>query len=225
MDKRAFRLVTDFMKRNWKVVLLLIVLMLGISFGERQLSNALQAADLQAIDVGIAVIRMFLQTALSTILVFLWHKQNDSAASFSVTDILKLFVPNLLVTVLLALCVVLVVTIPLAIWLFLRLDFYMNEYITGRASGMFSCIRSSFRSTKGLAGKYFVYNVKYLLFYFLVEFALSGVTIFSFLAIPESSQLALDVFDIVFLSVFMPYRFLIKCGFYTMRLQGQREEA
>lgn len=222
MDKKAFTSVWAFMRRNIKIVLLLIVLMLGITFGERQLSTVLQQADLKILDYALAMVRMVLQTMLSTALVFLWHKQKETAAPFSAVDILKLFVTNLVVTVLLSLCVVLVVTIPLAVWLYLRFDFYMNEYITGRSNGIFSCVGSSFRRTKGFAGRYLVYNIKFLLFYFVVEFALTGFMIARGQMLPAGWQTGLDIFDAVFLSVLMPYRFLLKCGFYTVHFE--REE-
>ena len=212
MDKKAFSLVLRFMRRNWKIVVLLIVLMFGITFGEQQLSTALQEANLKVADYALAMVRMILQTALSTVLVFVWHKQNETAAPFSAVDILKLFVTNLAVTLLLTLGLVLIVTIPLAVWLYLRLDFYMNEYITGRSNGVFSCVGSSFRRTKGFAKRYLVYNIKYLLFYFLIEFAVTGFSLAYKLSLPDGVQ----IFDVIFTSLFMPYRFLIKCGFYTV---------
>ena len=221
MGKKAFSFVRAFLRRNWKIVLLLIVLMLGITFGEQQLSTVLQQADLKVLDYGLAMVRMILQTALSTILVFLWHKQNETAAPFSAVDILKLFVTNLVVTVMLSFFTVLVVTIPLAVWLYLRLDFYMNEYITGRSNGIFSCVGSSFRRTKGYAKRYLVYNIKYLLFYFVIEFAITGFTMLRGSFLPDALQTGLDVFDAIFLSVLMPYRYLIKCGFYTVQLEGE----
>lgn len=223
MDKKAFRTAVSFMRRNVKIVLLMIVLMLGVSVGEYRLSSVLQAADLQWADIGLAVVRMFIQASLSVILVYLWHKQQDESLSFLATDLFKLFVPTFLVTVLLSFCVVLVVTLPLAVWLFLRLDFYMNEYITGNANGMFSCIGASFRRTKKTAGRYFVFNLKYMLFYFVIEFVLTGITRYTFPSIPDAVLTGLDIFELVFLSVFMPYRFLLKCGFYSTCLQDGKE--
>ena len=215
------------MRRNRKVMLLMIVLMFGITFGEHQLSTVLRQADLKFLDYGLALIRMILQTALSTALVFLWHKQNNTAAPFAAVDILKLFLPNLAVTLLLSFCTVLIVTFPLAVWLYLRLDFYMNEYITGRSNGTFSCIGGSFRRTKGYTKRYLVYNIKYLLFYFVIEFALTGITAAGTIRggglLSEHMQTVLDIFDVMFLSILMPYRYLIKCGFYSTYLQQEEE--
>ena len=224
MDKQAFRSIWFFMRRNWKTILLLTVLMFGVKFGEQQLSDALWQADLKAFDYGLVVVRLVLQTTLSTILVFLWHKQHGTAAPFSVADILKLFVTSLTVTIALTLCKVLIVTIPLAVWLCLRTDFYMNEYITGRSNGVFSCIGSSFRRTKGFARPYLIYNLKYLLFFILVEFAVTAFSISRGVWQSVGATPGLDVFDAVFTSVLMPYRFLLKCGFYSAYLDEKKEK-
>lgn len=219
MDKKAFLSAIRFMRENLLTVILVIVLMLGLTFGEHALSDVLQNADLNTADVCLAVMRLFLQTALSTVLVYIWHRKNGTAAPFSVTDIFKLFVPNLLVTFLLSLLLVGVVTIPLCVWLYLRLDFYMNEFITGRSGGIFSCIRGSFRRTKGYARRFLVYNLKFLLLYFVVELAVTTLTVLGGAVLSESVNKALDVFDLVFLSVLMPYRYLLQCGFYSTYLQ------
>ena len=222
MDKKAFSLVRKFIKAKPWLILGTVVLLLALSFGEQQLSAVLTTAGLTYADVGLAVIRMILQSALMTVLVLSWHRRSDTAAPFAAIDILKLFLSTFLLTLAYTACVVTVVLIPLAVWLFLRTDFYMNYYITGKSNGVFSCIGTSFRRTKGHAKRYLIYNVKYLLFYFLIQFALAGVAMAKVaVQFPDTVSTALDIFDLVFTSVFMPYRFLLKCGFYETYLHKE----
>ena len=217
MTKKAFSRVLAFMKTKPWLILAMIAAMLLLTFGEQALSGVLIEADLAAADYVLGVIRLVLQTALSTVLVLVWYRDRQKAAPFSAVDILKLFVTTLLTTLLLTFCVVSVVLLPLGVWLYLRLDFYMNVYITGRSNGIFSCLGESFRMTKGHAAKYLVYNIKYLLVYFLIEFAVTIVTTipsFTHTPLPGAVQTAADVFYPIFVSVLMPYRYLLKCGFY-----------
>ena len=240
MDKKAFSLVRQFIRQKPWIVLGMIGLMLALTFGEKALSDVLEAAELEYVDYGLAVIRLLLQTGLSSVLIYAFHKQRIPSVSLTAVDVVKLFVTGILVSLIETTCFVLGVMpvflmtlggaaaplfvfflfIPLGAWLFLRLDFAMNVYITGRDPRMFSCIRTGFRATKGFVGRYLLYNVKYLLFYFVIELALAAC---SFLPQTTDSMTTLvhvvDVIDAVFLSVFMPYRYLIKCGFYEVYLQ------
>lgn len=224
MDKKAFSLVRAFFREKPAQIIGLVVLMLLLTFGERELSDILTDADLVYADYGLALIRMILQSALSTVLVLSWHKRKGDAAPFSAVDILKIFVPTLLMTVSITFCMVLLVTIPLGVWLYLRTDFFMNFYITGRSNGVFSCVGASFRATKGMAKRYLAYNVKYLSFYFLVEVLMALFAAAQALK-PISPQISavLDGFDAVFLSLFMPYRYLIKCAFYDVYLHKEKK--
>lgn len=224
MDKKAFALVRNFFREKPAQIIGLVVLMLILTFGERELSDILTDADLVYADYGLAVIRMILQSALSTALVLSWHKREGNAAPFSAVDILKVFVPTLLMTVSVTFCIVLVVTIPLGVWLYLRTDFFMNFYITGRSNGVFSCVGASFRATKGMAKRYFAYNLKYLSFYFLVEVIMAlFVAAQAFQAVSAQLSWVLDCVDAVFLSLFMPYRYLIKCAFYSVYLHKEKK--
>lgn len=222
MDKKAFLLAKDYIKRNPLIVIGMIVVMFLISFGEQAISSVLTDADLQYVDYGVAVVRMILQSALSTVLVYTWYKQKDKAAPFSAVDILKLFVASLITTIAITFCIVLIVLLPLGIFLYLRWDFFMNRYITGKSNGIFSCIGSSFRMSKGFGGKYFVFNLKYLSFYFIIEVIITICSLFFEGAIPAGVYTAMNIFDMVFLSVFMPYRFLVKCGFYDVYFGEER---
>lgn len=222
MDKKAFSLVKAFFKEKPWQILAMIVLMLLLTFGERELSEILVDADLLYADYGLAVIRLILQSALSTILVLSWHKRKEDAAPFSAVDILKIFIPAFLMTIAITFCMVLVVTIPLGVWLYLRTDFFMNFYITGRSNGVFSCVGASFRATKGYAKRYLVYNAKYLWFYFLVEAAMMFFAGAQFVStVSPNIEFVMDILDAVVLSVFMPYRYLIKCGFYEVYLHRE----
>ena len=214
MDKKAFSSVLRFMKAKPWLILGMIAAMLFVTFGEQKISDVLVDADLKFADYGLAVIRLILQTALSAVLVFAWHKDKNEAAPFAAVDIPKLFVTTFVTTVLITFLMVTVVLIPLGVWLYLRIDFYMNTYITGRSNGVFSCVGESFRAVRGKAGRYLLFNLKYLAFYFIIEIAVTLLSVLPGVPLSESARTALDVFDVVFLSVFMPYRFLLKCGFY-----------
>lgn len=252
MDKKAFSLVRRFIRQKPWIVLAMIALMLALTFGEKALSDVLAAAELNYIDYGLAVIRLLLQTGLSSVLIYAFHRQHSASVSLTAVDIVKLFLTGILVSLVettcfvlglfvplvlvgfmemgvatVLLCALFVLFVPLGIWLFLRLDFAMNVYITGRDARMFSCIRTSFRATKGCVRRYLVYNIKYLLFYFAIELILAG---FGFLPhaadVSETLLKTIDIVDAVFLSVFMPYRYLIKCGFYEVYLQeGEQSRA
>ena len=217
MTKKAFSRVLAFMKSKPWLILGMIAAMLLLTFGEQALSGVLIEADLNIADYVLGLIRLVLQTALSTVLVLFWYRDEDKAAPFAAIDILKLFVTSLLTTLLIVLCLVSVVLLPLGVWLYLRWDFYMNAYITGRSNGIFSCVGESFRLSKGHTAQYLLYNVKYLLVYFLIEFAVTIVTTymsFTHAAVPAGIQTAVDVFYPAFVAVLMPYRYLLKCGFY-----------
>ena len=206
-DIRAF-----IKSRPW-LILGMIGATLLLTVGEQLLSDVLQEADLKFADVCLAVIRMILQTALSVVLIRFWYKDRDKAAPFAAVDILKLFVASFLTLLLIVFCLVSVVLSPLGVWLFLRMDFFMNTYITGRSNGVFSCVGASFRASKGHAGRYLVYNIRYLLFYFLIELAITAVSVsagFSVSPVPAAVQKALDIFYPLFISVLMPYRYLLK---------------
>lgn len=222
MTKKAFSRVLAFMKRKPWLILGMIAAMLVLTFGEQALSGVLIEADLAAADYVLGVIRLVLQTALSTVLVLVWYRDRDKAAPFAAVDILKLFVTTLLTTLLITFCVVSVVLLPLGIWLYLRWDFYMNAYITGRSCSIFSCVGESFRMTKGHAAKYLVYNIKYLLFYFVIELAVTVATTvpdFTHTPLPGVLQTMSDVCYPIFVSVLMPYRYLLKCGFHDEILE------
>lgn len=214
MDKKAFSSVLRFMKANPWLILGMIAAMLLLTFGEKALSDVLQEVELTYADWGLGVIRLILQTALSAVLVFAWHKDKNEAAPFAAVDIPKLFVTTFVTTVVVTLCMVTVVLIPLGVFLYLRFDFYMNAYITGRSNGVFSCVGESFRMVKGKTGRYLLYNLKYLAFYFVIEIAVTLLTVIPGIPLTDSVRTALDVFDAIFLSLFMPYRFLLKCGYY-----------
>lgn len=235
MDKKAFLSVLRFMKAKPWLILGMIGAMLLLKFGEQQLSDVLREVDLTYVDWGLGVIRLILQTALSAVLVFAWYKDKDKAAPFAAVDILKLFVTTFVTTVGVTLCMVTIVLIPLGVWLYLRIDFYMNTYVTGKSNGIFSCVGASFRTMRGRTGRYLWFNIKYLLFYFLVLFILFAVSFLISLPeelrtyvsvilpdLPTSERLSttLDVIYAVFLSLFMPYRFLLKCGYYDEVLEG-----
>lgn len=214
MDKKAFSSVLRFMKAKPWLILGMIAAMLLVTFGEQQISDVLVDADLKIADYGLGVIRLILQTALSAVLVFAWHRDRNEAAPFAAVDIPKLFVTTFVMTVAVTFLMVTVVLIPLGVWLYLRIDFYMNTYITGRSNGVFSCVGESFRMTKHKAGRYLLFNLKYLAFYFIVEIVVTLLSVIPNVPLTESARTALDVFDVVFLSLFMPYRFLLKCGYY-----------
>lgn len=214
MDKKAFTSVLRFMKAKPWLIVGMIAAMLALTFGEQKLSDVLLEVELTYADYCLAVIRLILQTALSAVLVFAWHKEKNEAAPFAAFDILKLFVTTLVTTVAVTFLMVTVVLIPLGVWLYLRIDFYMNAYITGRSNGVFSCVGESFRMVKGKTGRYLLFNLKYLAFYFLIEIAVTLLSVFPFAALSDGMRAALDVFDVVFLSLFMPYRFLLKCGYF-----------
>ncbi len=214
MDKKAFSSVLRFMKAKPWLILGMIAAMLFVTFGEQKISDVLVDADLTFADYGLAVIRLILQTALSAVLVFAWHKDKNEAAPFAAVDIPKLFVTTFVTTVLITFLMVTVVLIPLGVWLYLRIDFYMNTYITGRSNGVFSCVGESFRAVRGKTGRYLLFNLKYLAFYFIIEIAVTLLSVLPGVPLSEGARTALDVFDVVFLSMFMPYRFLLKCGFY-----------
>ena len=224
MEKRAFLNVLSFIRKKPWLIAGMIAAMLVLRFGEQALSTVLLEAELQVADYILALIRLILQTALSTVLVFVWYKDREKAAPFAAVDILKLFVTSLCTTLLITVSMLTVVLLPLGIWLYLRLDFYMNTYITGRSNGIFSCVGESFRVSKGHAGRYFVFNLKYLLFYFVIEFAATILMIvpgFTQAPLPGGVQLALDWVDPLIISVFMPYRYLLKCGFYDTVIKGE----
>lgn len=214
MDKKAFSSVVRFMKEKPWLILGMIAAMLVLTFGEHALSDVLLDVELTYADYGLAVIRLILQTALSAVLVFAWHKDQNEAAPFAAVDILKLFVTTFVTTVAVTFLMVTVVLIPLGVWLYLRMDFYMNTYITGRSNGVFSCVGESFRMVKGKTGRYLLFNLKYLAFYFVVEIAVTLLSVIPNIPLTESMRTALDIIDAVFLSVFMPYRFLLKCGYF-----------
>lgn len=236
MDKKAFSSVLRFMKAKPWLIVGMIAAMFVVTFGEQMLSDVLRDVELTCVDWGLGVIRLILQTVLSVALVYAWHKDRNEAAPFSAVDIPKLFVTTLVTVVCVTFLMVTVVLIPLAVFLYLRFDFYMNTYITGRSNGVFSCVGESFRMTKGRVRRYFVFNVKYLAFYFLVETVLF---LLSFLiGMPEELRAALvpgladvslsdglskavDVVYVIFMSVFMPYRFLLKCGYYDEVLKTE----
>ncbi len=243
MDKKAFALVRQFIRSKPWVILGMIALMLALTFGERALSDTLRSAELQFVDYGIAAIRMLLQTGLSVVLVYAFHKQRIPDVSLAAVDIIKLFFTGVLVSFVEALCLVagliplfllslgsmppwtgvLFLLVPLGVWLFLRLDFAMNVYITGRDPRMFSCIRTSFRASRGHTARYLLYNIKYLLFYFVIELLLVAAAPQAGMGeMSEALVNGIDIFDAVFLSVFMPYRFLLKCGFYEVYLQEEK---
>ena len=223
MDKKAFLSVLRFMKAKPWLILGMIAAMLALTFGEQKLSDVLQDAELIYVDYGLAVIRLILQTALSAVLVFAWHKDRRDAASFGAVDILKLFVTTLVTTVAVTFLMVTVVLIPLGVFLYLRIDFYMNTYITGRADGIFSCVSESFRMVKGKTGRYLLFVLKYLAFYFVIEIAITLLSVIPGIPLSEGVRTALDVTESIFLSVFMPYRFLLKCGYYDEVLTGQED--
>lgn len=252
MDKKAFSLVRQFIRQKPWIVICMIVLMLALTFGEKALSDVLKAVELNYIDYGLAVIRLLLQTGLSSVLIYAFHKQRIPSVSLTAVDIVKLFFTGILVSLVettcfvlglfvplvlvgfmqkgvavMLLCVAFFLFVPLGVWLFLRLDFAMNVYITGRDPRMLSCIRTSFRVTKGFVRRYLVYNLKYLLFYFVIELVLAAFGLLPQTAgVSEGLLKGIDVVDAVFLSVFMPYRYLIKCGFYEVYLQeGERTRA
>lgn len=214
MDKKAFSSVLRFMKAKPWLILGMIASMLLLTFGEQQLSDVLLDAELTYADYGLAVIRLILQTALSVVLVLAWHRDRKNAAPFAAIDIPKLFVTTLVTTIAVTFLMVTVVLIPLGVFLYLRIDFYMNTYITGRSNGVFSCVGESFRMTKKKTGRYLVFNLKYLAFYFLVEIIVTLLSVIPGIPLSEGARTALDVIDAVFLSLFMPYRFLLKCGYY-----------
>ena len=242
MDKKAFSSVLRFMQAKPWLILGMIAAMLLLTFGEQKLSAVLVEVELTYADYVLAVIRLILQTALSVVLIFVWHKSQNEAAPFAAVDILKLFVTTLVAfaPVFLAASAVLVLLwiglflqktavivlsfalaallTPFVLRLYLRIDFFMNVYITGRSNGILSCIGESFRTMKGKAGRYFVFNLKYLAFFFLIEIALAFPALIPSLELPDGLRTALDIFDPIFLSVFMPYRFLLKCGYYDMVL-------
>lgn len=229
MDKKAFSSVLRFMKAKPWLILGVIAAMLLMTFGEQMLSDVLRDVDLTYADWGLGVIRLILQTALSSVLVFAWHKERNNAAPFAAVDILKLFVTTFVTIVVVSLCMLSIVLLPLGVILYLRFDFYMNTYITGRSNGIFSCVGASYRLVKGKTGRYLLFNIKYLAFYFLVEVALFLVSFLVGLpeelreailpnmadsAMIEALGRAVDVIYVVFMSLFMPYRFLLKCGYY-----------
>ncbi len=221
MDKKAFSSVLRFMKAKPWLVVGMIAAMFVVTFGEQMLSGVLQDADLKYADYGLGVIRLILQTALSVVLVYAWHRDRNEAAPFSAVDIPKLFVTTLVTVLCVTFLMVTVVLIPLAVFLYLRFDFYMNTYITGRSNGVFSCVGESFRTLKGRTGRYFVFILKYLAFYFLIEIAVTLLSVVPGVPLSESARTALDVFDVIFHSLFMPYRFLLKCGYYDEVLTAE----
>lgn len=236
MDKKAFSSVLRFMKAKPWLVVGMIAAMFVVTFGEQMLSDVLQDADLTYADWGLGVIRLILQTALSVVLVYAWHRDRNEAAPFSAVDIPKLFVTTLVTVVCITVLMVTVVLIPLAVFLYLRFDFYMNTYITGRSNGVFSCVGESFRMTKGRTGRYFLFNLKYLAFYFIVEAVLYMLsflismpdelraTLLPGLAgasLPADLSKAVDIIYVIFMSLFMPYRFLLKCGYYDEVLKAE----
>lgn len=243
MDKKAFSSVLQFMKSKPWLILGMIGAMLLLTFGEQALSDVLLEVELTYADYCLAIIRLILQTVLSAVLVYAWHKEKNEAAPFAAVDIPKLFVTTLFTTVSIAFCIVASLLIPAVVWLaaqsaaavipafivcaalipvgiflYLRIDFYMNVYITGKSNGIFSCVGGSFRMTKGKAGKYLLFNLKYLAFYFLVELVVTFLSVFPGIPLTESARTALDVTESLFLSLFMPYRFLLKCGYYDVVL-------
>ena len=223
MDKKAFSSVLRFMKAKPWLIIGMIAAMLALTFGEQRLSDVLLEVELTYADYGLAVIRLILQTALSAVLVYAWHKDKNEAAPFAAVDILKLFVTTLVTTVAVTFLMVTVVLIPLGVWLYLRIDFYMNTYITGKSNGIFSCVGASYRMMKNKVGRYLVFVLKYLAFYFVIEIAVTLLTVVPVFSLSESARTALDVVDVVFTSLFMPYRFLLKCGYYDTVLT-EREE-
>ncbi len=214
MDKQAFSSVLRFIKAKTWLIVCMIVAMFALTFGEQKLSDVLLEVELNYADYGLAVIRLILQTALSAVLVFAWHRDKNEAAPFAAVDILKLFVTTLVTTVAVTFCIVTVVLIPLGVWLYLRIDFFMNVYITGRSNGVFSCVGESFRMMKGKTGRYLLFNLKYLAFYFVIEIAVTLLSVIPGISLSDGMRAALDIFDPIFLSLFMPYRFLLKCGYF-----------
>ncbi len=218
--KKAFSLVRDFYKHNFLPVIIMILLCFGITVGADELSDLLISHNLTYIDYALAVVNMFLQSVLSCSLIFIWYKKKGNAAAFSPLSAIKLFCSMLLVSLLLAALTVTVIGIQFAVWFFLRLDFYINIFMTSDKNGIVSCIRESFRRTKGLAKPYFIYNLRYLSFYIIVTTVL--ILLSTTASLTGYAAEAMNIVSTVFSAVFLPYRFLIKCGFYDEFL-GQLE--
>lgn len=232
MDKRVFSSVMRFVKAKPMLIVGMVCAMLFITFGDQKVSEVLRDAELNAAYWGLGAIRLILQTALSAILVFVWHRDRKEAAPFAAVDILKLFLTTLFANAAIVGCMVIP---PLGIWLYLRFDFYMNAYITGRSTGIFSCIGASFRMTKGKTARYLLFNLKYLLVLLAAGFAVTllseilrlpteqSAMILSLipgLSLPDGAGTVLNVAQLVFASLFMPYRILLKCGYYDEVLEG-----
>lgn len=211
-NKQAFSFVKSFTKQNFLCISAMITLFFLMGIGEEKLSALLISHGHTYLDYTLAVVRMFLQTALSCVLVFIWYKKKDSTVTFSFFGTLKLFCSTFLVSLTLAFLVATIIGIPVALWLFLRFDFYMNTFFTSDKKGIVSCIGESFRKTKGFAKKYFVYNLKYLMFYFIITIALMMLSAFA--SLTGSAATVMSIVSALFTAVFMPYRFLIKCGFF-----------
>ncbi len=211
-DKNAFSLVKTFIRQNIPYILLMALVFFALSLAEEKLSALLLSHGHTYLDYSLAVVRMFFQTALSSILIFIWYKKKDTAVKFTFPDALKLFCSTLLVSLASACMVVTVIGLPFAIWFFLRSDFYMNTFFTTDKKGILSCIKESLRRTKGFASDYFRYNLKYLLFYFIITTILMFLSTTSYLS--GNAVTVMSIVSSLFTAIFMPYRFLIKCGFY-----------
>ena len=217
-DKNAFSLAKNFIKQNIFLILAFIIIYFLIGIGFEKLSDFVLSKELTYVDYSLAVVRMFIQTVVSFILIFIWYKKKETDAKFSVATAIKLFFSTLLVSLALVSLSVTIVGIPFAIWLFLRFDFYINIFFTTDNKGIISPIRESFKITKGHAKKYLVYNIKYLAFYYIIMAVLLGFSVPSVLAGISSATVGL--ISTVFTSIFTPYKYLLKCGFYDEYLSG-----
>ncbi len=217
-DKQAFSQVKTFIKQNIPLFLLMALLFFALSFAEGKISSLLLSYGHNYLDYAVAVVRMFLQTALSSILIFTWYKKKGDLSKFAIPDALKLFCSTFLFSLACASMVVTVVGIPFAVWFFLRADFYMNIYFTTDKKGIISCIRESLKQTKGFARDYLRYNLKYLLFYFIITTVLMFFSSTSYLT--GTAVTVMSIVSPLFTAIFMPYRFLIKCGFYDEYLNN-----
>lgn len=217
-DKKAFGLVKDFIKHNILYVLAMMILYFVLNMGEERLSPLILSYGHTYLDYALAAVRMFLQTALSCILIFIWYKKKDPATKFSLLGAVKLFCSTLLVSLVVSTLTITVIGIPFAVWFFLRSDFFMNIYFTSDKKGIISSIGESFRRTKGQAKRYLIYNLKFLSFYFIITVAFMFLSVVA--TMTSTASTVMSFVSSLFTSVFMPYRFLIKCGFYDEYLNS-----
>lgn len=211
-DKKAFSLAKSFIKQNVLCILAFMIVYFLIGLGFEKLSDFLLSKELTYVDYALAVVRMFIQNTVTFMVVYIWYKKKPTDTKFSPLSAIKLFCSTLLVSLALVSSAITVIGIPFAVWLFLRFDFYINIFFTSDNKGIFSCLRESFRRTKGYAKPYLVYNIKYLAFYYII---IAVLLTFSAAAILTGvNSTTVDLIFTAISSIFMPYKYLLKCSFY-----------